>query len=216
MAPTLRFFQLKRYMRLFLFYILFTVGIYSCNSGEKRTATSSSTDSTIINNATDGVNDGTNNNGGNNGNPGNNDTTAPPVKDTVPKQDPELSMADKALLGRHNLTLQWIGWNVPGLAIIEAGKDGWYTIKGKQETKAGYLLIDGKLRPVFENVEDAVEELEFNGVIEYKYETINGGAPCSKSGKQKFLSTQGRKYWRLQNMINCDKTTTDYVDIYFK
>ncbi len=190
--------------------------LYACNSGEKTSVTTSSSDTLQTNTPAGNNNEGNNNNGNNT--EGNKPDTGSilPDTDTIPKNDQPESMADKALLGRHNLTLQWIGWNVPGLAVIEAGKDGWYTIKGRQESKDGYLLVNGKLRPVFENVEDAVEELEFNGVIEYKVSSVNGGEPCSKSGKQKFLSTQGRKYWRLQNMINCDKTTTDYVDIYFK
>ncbi len=142
--------------------------------------------------------------------------TAVPVTDTIPKPQPELSMADKAVLGRHSFTLQWIGWNNPGIMVIEKAKDDWYSVKGKQEGNNGYVLIDGKLRPVFENVEDAVMELEFDGRIESKASGINGNEACVRKGKQRFLSTKGRKYWRLQQMLNCDSTSTDYVDIYFK
>jgi hypothetical protein len=201
-------------MRLFIYLLFATLAVAACNPGEKRISTVSTETDALQNPAAPADNNGNNNGNNNPGNTGN-DTTSPST-DTVPSGQPAESMADKALLGRHNLTLQWIGWNIPGLAIIEKGKDGWYTIKGKQENNRGYLIIDGKLRPVFENVEDAVTELEFDGRIEYREDSLNAGQVCTKKGTQMFLSTQGRKYWRLQNMMNCDGTTTDYIDIYFK
>ena len=143
--------------------------------------------------------------------PGGEDLPRNPVPDTA-----ALTVTDRMLIGRHNFTLQWIGWNVPGLAVIEKKDDrGWYPIRGRQESSEGYLKIEGKLRPVFENYEDELVELEFEGIIEYREKTINNNQPCVKKGRQIFLSTKQRKYWRLQNMINCDSTTTDYVDIYF-
>lgn len=194
-------------MRFKLVYIVFAVVFFACNSTEKRTDTTATTDTVK---ATGPGNDQP----AETKQPGTNEPTTP-VTDTVPKNDPPQSAADKALLGRHNLTLQWIGWNVPGLAVIEKGKDDWYSIKGRQENNKGYLLIDGKIKPASGKAEAPILELEFDGLIEYKEETVNAGQPCSKRGKQKFLSTQGRKYWRLQNMANCDGSTTDYVDIYF-
>lgn len=150
--------------------------------------------------------------------PPGNEGTAEPVTDTntiPPPPDtsdrPKENERQDMLEGRHNLTLQWIGWNVPGLAVIKKDKEDWYSIKGRQESKTGYLIIDGKIRPTGKDL----RELEFEGLVEYKEATINNNQPCAKNGKQKFLSTQGRKYWRLQNMINCDGITTDYVDIYF-
>jgi hypothetical protein len=42
-------------------------------------------------------------------------------------------------------------------------------------------------------------------------------AQILKEGDKIFLSTKGRKYWRLQNMLNCEgNRVTDYIDIYFK
>ena len=143
--------------------------------------------------------------------PGGKDLPSEPIPDTAAP-----TLADRMLIGRHNLTLQWIGSNVPGMAMIEKKDDrGWYPIKGRQESSEGYLKIDGKLRPVFENYEDELVELEFEGIIDYREKTINDNQPCIKSGRQMFLSTKQRKYWRLQNMLNCDSITTDYVDIYF-
>ena len=143
--------------------------------------------------------------------PGGEDLPGKPVPDTA-----AATLADRMLIGRHNLTLHWIGWNVPGIAVIEKKDDrGWYPINGRQESSEGYLKIGGKLRPVFENYEDELVELEFEGIIDYREKTINDNQPCIKSGRQIFLSTKQRKYWRLQNMLNCDSITTDYVDIYF-
>lgn len=136
--------------------------------------------------------------------------------DSVKKEEdkaPE-SPADKILVGKHNITLQWIGWNIPGSAVIEKGDNDWYSIKARQESKTGYLIVDGKLKPG-EISDGKILKLKFDGLIEYKEETINNNKPCSKRGEQEFISTQGRKYWRLQNMLNCDGITTDYVDIYF-
>jgi len=143
-----------------------------------------------------------------------------PVGEDIPRKlVPDTAahtLADRMLIGRHNFTLHWIGWNVPGIAVIEKNDDrGWYPIKGRQESSEGYLKIDGKLRPVFENYEDELVELEFEGIIDYREKTINNNQPCIKKGRQIFLSTKQRKYWRLQNMLNCDSITTDYVDIYF-
>ncbi len=112
--------------------------------------------------------------------------------------------------GRHDLTLQWISWDKPGSVIITASDDGWYTIKGNQTgEKNAYLKINGRIKPVNDR------ELEFEGTIEHHVHIITSGEPCVRTGKQLFKATGTRKYWRLQNMISCDGTTTDYVDIYF-
>jgi len=111
--------------------------------------------------------------------------------------------------GKHDLTLHWISWERPGSAMITASENGWYTIKGSQtgENKK-YLRIDGKIKPLNDR------ELEFDGKIEHNVHDYLG-EPCIKTGTQLFKATGTRKYWRLQNMISCDGTTTDYVDIYF-
>ncbi len=112
--------------------------------------------------------------------------------------------------GAHDLTLQWIGWDRPGKATIQQATKGRYSIKGEQRKGDDYLYIDGFLTPL------TPEKVLFEGTLRYRVADLNGGAPCDKSGQQEFLSTKGRKYWRLQNMINCEGgLTTDYVDIYF-
>jgi len=113
------------------------------------------------------------------------------------------------IAGKHDLTLQWISWERPGSAMITASDNNSYNIKGSQADEKGrYLKIEGKIKPLNDR------ELEFDGKIEHNVHS-SLGEPCVKTGKQLFKATGTRKYWRLQNMLNCDGTTTDYVDIYF-
>jgi hypothetical protein len=115
--------------------------------------------------------------------------------------------------GKHALTLQWISWDFPGSVNITKGTDGWYNITGQQvdrKNNQNYLKIKGKIKPV------NAFELEFDGEIETRVETLNGGKPCLRTGRKIFKATGTRKYWRLQDMINCEGgMVTDYVDIYF-
>jgi|GEM_PF-5477039 len=112
--------------------------------------------------------------------------------------------------GRHSLTLHWISWDRPGKADITPSEDGWYDITGRQDGENGdYLSIEGGLRP------EGPLKLQFRGRIEYRVGHLNGGKPCVKEGSQTFLSTRGRRYWRLQDMRSCDGLSTDYIDIYF-
>ncbi len=132
--------------------------------------------------------------------------------DTIQKLPTESSANPyPAFPGKHALTLQWIGWDKPGSVIIQAGDAGWYTINGSQtDDKGNYLKVDGRIK-ILNN-----RELEFDGKIETRVDHINAGKPCIKTGKNLFKATGTRKYWRLQNMINCEGgAVTDYIDIYF-
>lgn len=113
--------------------------------------------------------------------------------------------------GKHNFTLQWISWDQPGKVNIKKQKDGTYTVKGEQRGKDGdFVTIDGTLTMVTFN------ELTFNGKIQTRYANINKGEVCDKTGTYHFLAKGARKYWRLQEMDNCEgNNVVDYVDIYF-
>lgn len=111
--------------------------------------------------------------------------------------------------GKHQITLQWIGWDRPGSVTIVPSVNGWFTISGQQRNNQGHLKINGRIRPVSET------ELEFDGEIETSVLSISNGEPCLKTGKRIFKATGDRQYWRLQDMLNCDSSTTDYIDIYF-
>jgi hypothetical protein len=114
--------------------------------------------------------------------------------------------------GKHSFTLQWISWDYPGSVTITRKDQNTYYIKGKQLSRENddYIKIDGTLTPL------SKKELVFNGSIKYLVSHNNNGQECVKSGKQIFKATGSRKYWRLQNMTNCEGgMLTDYIDIYF-
>jgi|GEM_PF-604327 len=114
-------------------------------------------------------------------------------------------------IGEHALTLQWISWDHPGKVKIKPITANRYRITGKQTSRKNgdYLSIDGVITP------KSKRELVFEGTIKYLVSHNNNGEECVKKGKQVFRASGKRKYWRLQNMMNCDGIVTDYVDIYF-
>jgi len=114
--------------------------------------------------------------------------------------------------GTHNLSLQWISWEELGKAEIRYLGNNVYSIVGEQRNpdNSDYLKIEGTLEPLSET------ELIFDGTVEHQITHLNQGQPCVKKGKQTFKSTKNRKYWRMQDMQNCEGgMVTDYVDIYF-
>ena len=121
------------------------------------------------------------------------------------------------LTGRHALSLQWISWDYPGYVDFVKTDDNTYSISGYQDV---YELEEGdcdgcymKIHGVIKKITD--KELQFTGTIESSVDYVQDGLPCKQyySGTT-FKSTQGRKYWRLQDMDGCDGVT-NYVDIYF-
>lgn len=132
--------------------------------------------------------------------------------DTIQKlpEEPQIQ-AYPTFPGKHALTLQWVSWQQPGSVNIKPSDNGWYTIEGSQSNPEGnYVKINGRIKPLNNR------ELEFDGKIETRVDHINGGEPCIRTGTKIFKATGTRKYWRLQDMINCEGgMVTDYVDIYF-
>ena len=112
---------------------------------------------------------------------------------------------EKSLAGKHSLTLQWISWDKPGTITFKPIGKNLYKVSGSQIIGKQYLKIDGEISQVSD------KELSFDGTT-----IVNGnGKECVKKDSQKLLSTQNRKYWRMQEMQNCDGIGTDYIDIYF-
>jgi len=114
--------------------------------------------------------------------------------------------------GVHNFTLQWIGWNSPGKVQIDKKENSIYTIKGEQRSadKTEFATITGTLQVL------SARELLFEGKIQTRTNDNNNGEVCDKTGTYHFLATGDRKYWRLQEMDNCEgNNVVDYVDIYF-
>ncbi|MFD2288022.1 hypothetical protein GJU39_17270 [Pedobacter petrophilus] len=114
--------------------------------------------------------------------------------------------------GWHSFTIQWITFNksTPGKVYIKEIGEEEYSIEGEQRDPKSkeYVTIKG----TFLNRGNI---LKFNGKIVSKINSINGGQPCELTGLSIFKASGKRKYWRLQQMLNCDGETTDYIDIYF-
>lgn len=127
-----------------------------------------------------------------------------------------LTPLERKVVGKHMLSLQWISWKYFGTATITKEADGTLRCTGEQLSRGDdshlgdYLKLDGTVRIVSE------KELEFTGSIRTKIWHIAGGEEVERAGTFTFLSTEGRKYWRLQDMKNPIDGCTDYVDIYFK
>lgn len=123
-----------------------------------------------------------------------------------------LTATDKKMVGKHMLSLQWISWDYFGSVDVTKEGENRYRCVGQQldrDHEGDYVKIDGYLS-VVDNV-----TLEFEGTIKMKIYHLNGGEEYVRDGKYIFLSTQGRKYWRMQDMTGPDGEL-DYVDIYMK
>ncbi len=112
--------------------------------------------------------------------------------------------------GKHSFSLQWLGSDKPGVVEIDYLGEGEYSIEGEHRSKDGYATINGTFSTA------SKKELIFNGKIITQVNYNNGGKPCIKKGRYNFLATGKRKYYRLQEMRNCEEANVvDYVDIYF-
>ena len=113
------------------------------------------------------------------------------------------------LLGKHKLSLQWIGVEKLGNATV-TNKNGVIHLKGEQKVGADFLKIDGTISRI------ESKSFTFVGKIETSVSHIKGGEVCTREGEMTFRITGKRKYWRLMQMNNpCDEVV-DYVDIYFR
>ena len=119
---------------------------------------------------------------------------------------------EQKVLGKHMLSLQWISWDYFGTCNITKDDKGVLHCKGEQLSRENddYLKINGTIEIVDAN------HLLFTGTIAMKINYINGGKECLREGTFDFKATNGRKYWRMQQMDNPCDTACDYVDIYFR
>ena len=114
--------------------------------------------------------------------------------------------------GPHNFTLQWIGWDRPGTVSLRKKSDHVYFINGEQVSRDSteYVTIEGTIEPV------SATELLFKGTIKSVVNEVNKGNVCKRLGVYHFKASGKRKYWRLQEMTNCEgNNLVDYIDIYF-
>jgi hypothetical protein len=121
-------------------------------------------------------------------------------------------VGDPAALARlrrnTGITLQWISWDYRGrVRVGEAA--GRVHLSGTQAQRdgAGRLELDGDV------VEIGPRSFTFRGRIAIT-DTPDPDRECLRDGIFEFRITGQRRYWRLQQMEQCDGLT-DYVDIYF-
>lgn len=118
-------------------------------------------------------------------------------------------------IGEHKIKLQWLDKSATekhpmGNVIIEQDYDlGMLTIDGSQiKNENEFVTIVGIIEPISSN------EFIFTGTITTRVSYINNDEVCERIGVFTFKKTKGRKFWRLQEMLNCDGSSTDYIDIY--
>lgn len=94
--------------------------------------------------------------------------------------------------------------------MIRALGNDEYSIEGEQrdQAKNDYVTIKGTFLA-------KGRDLKFNGKIVSKINYVNKGQPCESNRLVIFKASGKRKYWRLQQMLNCDGISTDYIDIFF-
>jgi len=120
-------------------------------------------------------------------------------------------MAQK-LLGKHALTLQWLGSGTlrdAGSVDVIDEKGNWH-LTGQEETKEGHVSLDGMVTEV-----DATT-FAFTGKIITNVSFINQGKDCQRNGDFTFAKKANRRYWRLQQIDNPCDDAADYIDIYLR
>ncbi len=112
--------------------------------------------------------------------------------------------------GVHALTLQWIEGK-PGKINFKKISEDTFEVEGEQRNSntGDFLTILGTIK-----VRNS-KELEFVGQIQTRVSHIFDGNTCLRNQVQIFKAHGKRKYWRMQDKINCDGVVTDYIDIYF-
>ena len=119
---------------------------------------------------------------------------------------------DAAALARlrrnSGVTLQWISWDYRGRLTV-SDRGGRVHLSGGQRQRGGpgRLELDGDLLWIM------ADRFTFQGRIVIT-DTPDPGRECVRDGTFEFRITGRRRYWRLQQMEQCDGLT-DYVDIYF-
>ncbi len=119
---------------------------------------------------------------------------------------------DRAALDRlrrnSGITLQWISFESPARGHVRVSERGGLVhLAGSQRGNGGEVTLDGDV------LEIGASSFTFRGRIVIT-DTPDPGRTCVRDGTYEFRVTQNRRYWRLQQMEQCDGLT-DYVDIYF-
>ena len=120
--------------------------------------------------------------------------------------------AAKQLLGKHALTLQWIGTGGlkgAGAAEVKA-ENGEWRLTGRNDAKEGFVALDGVVTKVDKTT------FTFKGKIVTRVEYIYEGKECARDVEVTFERKGARKYWRMYPFDNPCDTAADYVDIFLR
>jgi hypothetical protein len=128
--------------------------------------------------------------------------------------DPVISdqKAAKQLLGKHALTLQWIGTGGlkdAGTAEVKA-ENGEWRLTGRNDAKEGFVSLDGVVTKVGKTT------FTFKGKIVTRVEYIYEGKECARDVEVTFERKGSRKYWRMYPIDNPCDTAADYIDIFLR
>ena len=116
----------------------------------------------------------------------------------------------RRLRANSGVTLQWIGFETPGRGQVTVRDDGGLVhLTGGQRAARGpgRLVLDGDVLAI------GPRAFTFRGRILIT-DAPDPGRRCVRDGTFTFRATGTRRYWRLQQMEQCDELT-DYVDVYF-
>lgn len=125
-------------------------------------------------------------------------------------QGTEVDDADMLERLRRNsgITLQWISFDAPERGHVRVGDAGGFVhLSGAQRNGEASVELDGDVTRIER------DRFFLRGRIAIR-NAPDPGRECLRDGEFEFRITQNRRYWRLQQMEQCDGLT-DYVDIYF-
>ena len=120
--------------------------------------------------------------------------------------------AAKQVLGKHALTLQWIGTGGlkdAGSAEVKQEGGEWHLV-GRMDAKEGFVSLDGFVTKIEKTA------FTFKGKIVTKVEFIFDGKECAREGEYSFERKGARKYWRMYPVDNPCDMAADYIDIYLR
>jgi hypothetical protein len=120
--------------------------------------------------------------------------------------------AAKQLLGKHALTLQWIGTGGlkdAGTAEVKQ-EDGEWRLTGRNDAKEGFVSLDGVVTRIDKTT------FTFKGKVVTRVEYIFEGKECARDVEVTFERKGARKYWRMYPFDNPCDTAADYIDIFLR
>lgn len=121
--------------------------------------------------------------------------------------------AAKQLLGKHALTLQWIGTagslKDAGTAEVKEEAGEW-RLTGRNDAKEGFVSLDGVVTKVDKT------SFTFKGKIVTRVEYIYEGKECARDVEVTFERKGSRKYWRMYPIDNPCDAVADYIDIFLR